>query len=119
MKILISFLFLVGIIGALAQETRFIGRPPDEQRKIVEKAIRLKAGDSYQTVTNALGKPDLDKGFGSNGVGPTQRLLHYNLSRGASTPLGFDGGFNTRFVQVYLDIKTDRVDSVYIKAVLQ
>ena len=119
MKVLTSIIFFVGITGAIAQETRFVGRPQDEQRKIVEKAIKLKQGDSYQTVTNALGKPDLEKGSGSDGKGPTGRLLHYSLFRGASTRVDCEEGFNTRFVQVILDIKTDRVHLVYIHAVLQ
>lgn len=122
MKKLIPFVLLVGVAAALAQSithrTKFVSRPAGEARRLVEKAVTLKAGDSYQTVTNALGKPDLDQGFGgrSDRPGPAQRLLHYNLSRPEGTPLG---GEHAMFVQVYLDFKSERVDSIFIKASLR
>ena len=127
MRTFIPILLLIGIVAALAQSitehTKFISRPAGEARKIVEKAVTLKAGDSYQTVTNALGKPDLDQAFaaraeysGQTNMPPAQRMLHYNLSRPEGTPLG---GANARYVQVFIDFKTERVDSIFIHASLR
>src|SRR5580765_8366908 len=36
------------------------------KRKIVDKALTLRAGDSFQTVTNALGKPTTDTNYGAD-----------------------------------------------------
>jgi hypothetical protein len=120
MKIFIPIVLLFGMAAGLAQSithwTKWVSRPTAERRKIVEKAVTLKAGDSYQSVTNALGKPDLDEGFGSDGKGPTQHILHYNLSRPEGFPIDSD---HARFVRVYLDFKTKRVQHIFIKASLQ
>jgi outer membrane protein assembly factor BamE (lipoprotein component of BamABCDE complex) len=36
------------------------------KRKLVEKALTLKAGDTFQTVTNTLGQPTTDTDFGDD-----------------------------------------------------
>lgn len=122
MNIRIPFVLLVVTGSVLAQSitdyTRWVARPAGEHRKLVEKAVTLKRGDSYQTVTNALGKPDLDQAFGatSGRSGPTQRRLHYNLSR----PEGFHWeSEHARFIQVLINYETERVDYIFIKATLQ
>ncbi len=117
MKALISLMLVVVVAGALAQSvthrTKWVSLPQGARRKLVEKAVTLKSGDSYQSVTNALGTPDIDKGFSAQG----QRLLHYNLSRPeGAAPLQNEHSF---YVRVYLNSKTDRVQSVYIQAALQ
>ena len=122
MKTLIALVLVIGLAAVVAQSitehTKIIGLPPAAARKLVEKAVTLKSGDSYQTVTNALGKPDLDQAFGgrSDRPGPAQRCLHYNLFRPEGAPLGREPA---RYVEVYLDFKTERVDSIFIKASLQ
>lgn len=118
MKTFISLFLTIGTVAAVAQSiterTKFVSLSRAATRNLLEKAVTLKKGDSYQTVTNALGKPDLDGtgGFRSDRPGPASRVLQYNVSRpeGAS----FDNQ-HASYVTVSLDFKTDLVTSIFIK----
>lgn len=122
MKTFIPIILLVGIIGALAQSVmvpEFVPRSAAESRALIGKALALKAGDSFQTVTNALGSPD--PGVGSASTIPT---LHYSLwsPNAFSTNYGFCAVISVEaisYVTVRLDPQTQRVSSILIKAALQ
>ena len=124
MKTFIPIILLVGIIGSLAQSVivpEVVSRSAAESRTLIGKALTLKAGDSFQTVTNALGSPD--PGVGSASTIPT---LHYSLwsPNAFSTNYGFCAVNlisveSISYVTVRLDPQTQRVSSILIKATLQ
>ena len=117
MKTFIALL-AIGIVAAVAQSiterTKFVSLSGAATRKLLQTAVTLKKGDSYQTVTNALGKPDLDQsgGFRSDRPGPTSRILQYNVSRPEGASFGNEHAY---YVTVSLDFKTDLVTSIFIK----
>jgi len=48
------------------------------KHRLVEKALTLKAGDSFQTITNTLGRPSRDQKF-PDPAGPISRILRYDI----------------------------------------
>ncbi len=69
----ILFLLLVAAVAATAlaqgvnHRTRWtVNLDVPTKRKIVEKALSLRTGDSFQAVTNALGKPTTDTNYGGD-----------------------------------------------------
>lgn len=60
MKTLALLLVLLATVAHAEQQPSF-RLDASAKRKLVEKAMALKVGDSFQTVTNALGKPTYDQ----------------------------------------------------------
>lgn len=86
------------------------------KRKLVEKATALKVGDSFQTVTNALGAPTfgqkLTRKEGDRTIGRSLKYYAVIWERGLVNEL------RDELVDVTLDDK-DRVRSVHIRVTLQ
>jgi len=110
---LFLFLLVLVAVGVLAQGITH-KRPPQvtldapTKRKLVEKAVTLKAGDSFQTVTNALGKPTTDTNYGDD-----WHILEYHIQiwEGAY-------GEDAEFLKIRLD-KSNRVISIWVRAELK
>lgn len=85
------------------------------KRVLVEKAVALKPGDSYQSVTNRLGMPTYDQALArkedSHVIG---RSLKYYVVRWET---GLVNEFHDELVDVFLD-EQDRVRSVSIRVIL-
>jgi hypothetical protein len=80
------FMLLLTISLACAQSKIVNSHPPSfhldvaAKRKLVEKALTLRAGDTFATITNALGNPTLDQVLFVNKEGRSvDRRLRYNI----------------------------------------
>ena len=86
------------------------------KRALVEKAASLKAGDSYQTVTNKLGIPTHDQRFARK---ESSRVIGRSLKYYAVVwESGLVNEIHDEFVDVSLD-ERDRVRSVRIRVILE
>jgi len=119
MKPILILLLVVAAVAALAQGI-MRKYPPSvsldvpTKRKLVEKALTLKAGDSLQTVTNTLGKPTTDGNWGSD-----YHVLDYHMkawSNEWTNPL-YQPSADTEYVRVRLN-QSNRIVSVWILAEL-
>lgn len=124
MKPILLFLLVVATVAAIAQGITHRLAPTvsvdvPTKRKLVEKAVVLKAGDSFQTVTNALGKPTADTTHTTRpdpqtgSFRQTGRFLEYHMQiwEGAH-------GEDAEFVKISLD-EDARVQWVVIRAKLR
>jgi len=111
---LLSFLFLASIVAQAEQQPSF-RLSAAAKRKLAEKAMALKVGDSFQTVTNALGTASFDQPL----LGKDSReIVGRDLKYFAVIwhPGSADESQN-ELVDVTLD-KAGRVRSVYIRITL-
>jgi hypothetical protein len=86
------------------------------KRTLVEKALTLKRGDSYESVTNVLGKPTFDQSLDRKEDGR-------NIGRGLSYyavvwEAGLVNVLHDELVVVHLD-ECGRLKSVYFKVTLE
>ena len=115
MKILALLLFLVAPV-VLAEQHPSFQLDATAKRKLVEKASALKVGDSFQTVTNALGTPTFDGTFASKESGRrVGRSLKYYA---VIWQRGLVNQFNDELVDITLD-ERGRVRSIYIRVTLE
>ena len=88
---------------------------PSAKRTLVEKAVTLRPGDSYQTVTNALGMPTFDQSLGlKDGRNIGRGLSYYAVMRKTNLV----NELQDERVLVYLD-ERGRVSAVHIKVMLE
>lgn len=108
------FLFLAAALARAEQQPSFKLNPA-ARRKLVESAVALKVGDSFQTVTNALGTPTFDQPvFDKDNPDIVGRdLKFYAVIWQHEAP----NEMRDELVDVKLD-KTGHVRSVYIKVTL-
>ena len=121
MKFLVSLLVAAAAIAS-AQPPPTAPKPPwfqlDSQAKraLVEKAVTVKPGDSYQSVTNKLGTPTYDQQLtrkrSSRVVG--RSVKYYAVKREE----GLMNGRQDELVEVFFDVR-DRVQSVQIRVTLE
>jgi hypothetical protein len=121
MKIFLSFLLAAAVSVSTGAESPAPKHPSFQldakaKRVMVEKAVALKPGDSYQSVTNRLGTPTYDQALArkedSHLVG---RSLKYYVVRWET---GLVNEFYDELVDVFLD-EEDRVRSVSIRVTLE
>lgn len=108
------FLILAASVARAEQQPSF-QLNATARRKLVENAVTLKVGDSFQTVTNALGTPTFDQPvFDKDNPDIVGRDLKFYAVIWQHEPAN-----ETRdeLVDVKLD-KTGHVRSVYIKVTL-
>ena len=80
-------------------------RSPAEKRKLVQRAVTLKAGDTYSAVIAALGEPGDDhQEIPKGGTVSHGRLLCYRLST-------WEAGLSNTFhdEDIYVDLDTNNV----------
>jgi hypothetical protein len=80
-------------------------RSPPEIRKLVQRAVQLKAGDTYKAVIVALGEPSEDRQLIPKDTTVSHgRLLHYRLST-------WEAGLSNTFHDeaIYVDLDTNNV----------
>lgn len=115
MKTLAIFMLLLAVVARADQHPSF-QLDASAKRKLVEKATALKVGDSFQTVTNALGVATFD-----------QRLARKESSRTVGRSLkyyvviwerGLVNELHDELVDITLD-ERDRVRSVRIRVTLE
>ena len=115
MKFLALFLVMLATVAHAGQQPAF-QLDAAAKRKLVEKAMALNVGDSFQTVTNALGKPTHDQTGRTKETGRfiSRSLKYYavNWERGLVNEL------HDELVDVTLDEK-DHVLSVRIRVTLE
>jgi len=115
MKTLALLLLMLVMVAYAGQQPSF-RLDASAKRKLVEKAMALKVGDSFQTVTNALGTPTFDQKLArkesSQVVG---RSLDYYV---VIWERGLVNELHDELVAVTLDEK-DRVRSIHIKVTLE
>lgn len=110
--------FIMLLLATVAQAERHPSFQLDAaaKRKLVEKATALKIGDSFQTVTNALGAPTFDRKIARKENG---RILGRSLKYYAVIwEHGLVNELLDELVDVTLDEK-DRVRSVRIRVTLE
>jgi len=78
------------------------------KRKLVEKALTLKAGDSFQTVTNTLGQPTTDTNYGGD-----FHYLDYHMQAWKGERVD-DDCHDAEYVRVRVD-QSNRIVSVWIR----
>ena len=111
MKPTILLLLVVAAVAAMAQGIMHKNSPSvsldvPTKRKIIEKALTLKAGDSFQTVTNTLGQPTTDTDFG-----PSFHYLDYHMQAWRNEGVSSS---DVEYVRVTLN-PDKRVRSVWIR----
>jgi len=115
MKFFAVFLVVLATVAQAGQQPAF-QLDAAAKRKLVEKAMALKVGDSFQTVTNALGKATHDQRGTTKESGRfiSRSLKYYAViwERGLVNEL------HDELVDVTLDEK-DRVRSVRIRVTLE
>lgn len=111
---LLSFLFLAALVAQAEQHPSFQLNAA-AKRKLVEKALALKVGDSFQTVTNALGIAGFDQPlleqYGHEVIGRDLKFYAVIWPPGTADPS------QNELVDVTLD-KAGHVRSVYIRVTL-
>ena len=114
MRILTLILMLL-TSAIQAQQAPSFELAPDAKRKLVEKAATLKAGDSFQAVSSALGTPNQDQRIlqDENGVRIPLRLLKFDV-----TVWDKPNAWRNESILVKLD-GADRVRSVRINVTLE
>ena len=121
MKISILFLLFVSTVVLADEQTEPPKRPSFHldsaaKRKLVEKAVGLRVGDSPQTVIGALGKPTFDAPLVRKEDGrKIGRSLKYYAVRWEP---GLVNELLDELVDIALD-ENDRVRSVLIKVTLE
>src|SRR5689334_13095955 len=110
-----SFLLLAATFARAEQHPSF-QLSAAAKRKLAEKAVALKTGDSFQTVTNALGTPTYDQPLMAK---DSREIVGRDLKFYAviSQP-GLVNELQDELVDVTLD-KAGRVRSVYIRLTLK
>jgi outer membrane protein assembly factor BamE (lipoprotein component of BamABCDE complex) len=107
MKPILFLLLIAAVAGvALAQGVNHrtgqsMNLDVSTKRKIVDKALALKPGDSFKTVTNALGKPTTDTNYGGD-----YHYLDYHMQAW----LRWTGVFGSNYVS---DVSSS--DSEYVR----
>ena len=115
MKTLVLFLVVLATVAHADQQPSF-QLDASAKRKLVEKAIALNLGDSFQTVTNALGKPTYDHTGRTKESG---RFVSRTLSYYAVIwERGLVNELHDELVDVTLDEK-DRIRSIRIRVTLE
>jgi hypothetical protein len=109
-------LILLLVTAARAEQHPSFELDASAKRKLVERAATLKVGDSFQTVTNALGVPTVDQRLArkesSRVIGRSLKYYAVIWERGLVNEL------HDELVDVMLDEK-NRVRSVRIKVTLE
>jgi len=116
MKSLVLILMLVAT-GVQAQTHPSFQLDPDAKRKLVQKAAALEGGDSYQTVTNALGSPSLDQRYAQK-EGDKRIMIRSLKYYAVIWEKGGAGSWHDESIDVSLDEK-NRVRSVRINVTLE
>jgi hypothetical protein len=116
MKTLIAFsILLLATSLAQAEQHPSFKLSAAAKRKLVEKAVALKVGDSLQTVTNALGVASFDQPLMRK---DSNEIVGRDLKYFAVTwQSGLVNELQDELVDVTLD-KAGRVRSVYIRVTL-
>jgi hypothetical protein len=120
MKISIVALLLVAAGLCAGAESPSAQHPSFEldakaKRTLVERAVVLKLGDSYQSVTNKLGIPTYDQELARKDGRVIGRSLKYYLVRWET---GLVNELHDELVDVFVD-EQGRVRSVLIRATLE
>jgi hypothetical protein len=114
-------IFILLLLGACAiyGQDHFRRKPSFEldnsaKRKLVEKALALKSGDSFETITNALGTPSFDS-MASPGPRKSGGFLRYDALIWRATALvsGID-----EFIYFHLN-DSNRLRKIEISITLQ
>jgi hypothetical protein len=115
MKVLTLLLVMLATVAHAERQPSFQLDAP-AKRKLVEKAMALRIGDSFQTVTNALSKPTYDQTDRTKERGRhiSRSLKYYAVI----WELGLVNELHDELVEVALDEK-DRVRSVRIRVTLK
>lgn len=112
----LALLILLLVTAARAEQHPSFQLDAAAKRKLVEKAAALKVGDSFQMVTNALGKPTHDQ---TGRTKETGRFISRSLSYYAVMwERGLVNELHDELVDVTLDEK-DRVRAVRIRVTLE
>lgn len=115
MRTLAVLILLLAIAGRTEQHPSF-QLEASAKRKLVEQAMALKIGDSFQTVTNALGTPTFDQKLArkesSRTIGRSLKYYAVIWERGLVNEL------HDELVDITLD-ERDRVRSVRIRVTLE
>ncbi len=113
MKRIVALIVIVSVGAVFAQGITHMRAPKvsltaQAKRTVVEKAIMLKRGDHFQSVTNTLAVPTTDTNYGGD-----WHILEYHMQvwEGAY-------GEDSEFIRIRLD-QSNRVTSVWIRAELQ
>jgi hypothetical protein len=116
LKFLALFVLLLAVAARAEQQHPSFQLDASAKRKLVEKAAALKVGDSFQTVTNALGAPTFDQTLArkesSRTIGRSLKYYAVIWERGLVNEL------HDELVDVTLD-ERDRVRSVRIRVSLE
>jgi|SRR5579862_3922313 len=111
MKNIILFL-LLAVSAVRADQHPSFQLDAAAKRKLVERTLALKVGDSYDSVTNALGVPTIDQTLMKK---ETNRIVGRSLTYYAVIwERGSVNELNDEFVDVSLD-ERNRVSSVLIR----
>jgi hypothetical protein len=115
---------LLFLLAATISVSTWAGEPPSQhsdselgtkaKRTLVDKALTLKAGDSYQTVTNRLGIPTYNTRHQNKNGSWIGRSLKYDFHSRGSDEL--EGAF-TESVVIFLD-GHDRLRYITLKVTL-
>ena len=115
-KTLTLFMLLLAVVARAEQQHPSLQLDASAKRKLVEKATALKVGDSFETVTNALGTPTFDQKLArrksSRVVGRSLKYYAVIWERGLVNEL------HDELVDITLD-ERDRVRSVRIRVTLE
>jgi hypothetical protein len=113
-KILVLFILILTVSVRAEEHLSFL-LDSSAKRKLVEKAIALKPGDSFQTVTNSLGAPTFDqklvKKESDEFVGRSLKYYAVIWKHGLVSEL------HDEYVDVFLD-KKYHIRSVHIRVTL-
>jgi len=112
MKPTLLFLLVAAAAAALAQGITHRNPPSvsldgPTKRKLVEKALTLRAGDSFQTATNTLGTPTTNTNYGGD-----FHYLDYHMQAWQRERV--DDSREAEYVRVRVD-QSNRVVSVWIR----
>jgi hypothetical protein len=121
MKFLLFILFATSAIVSAASEQASLKHPSFQldaktKRALVEKAMLLKPGDSYQSVTNKLGTPTYDQVLARK---ENHRVVGRSLKYYVVTwEAGLVNELQDELVDVFLD-EQGQVRSVHLRVTLE
>ena len=109
-------MLLLAVVARAEQQHPSFQLDAFTKRKLVEKATALKVGDSFQTVTNALGTPAFDQMLARK---ESSRIIRRSLKYYAVIwERGLVNELRDELVDITLD-ERDRVRSVRIRVILE
>ena len=116
MRRFVTALLFATIATSASAATSSIKLGPAEKRALVEKAMTLKRGDTYDQVVQRLGKPTFDNAAKANAG--SQRFIMRSMKYYAVFGPGNPNEYTDEFVSIILD-KSDRVRSIDIRVELE